>query len=293
MSSAASTVRAPVALIKAEWLPIFGGLLLLYGATFWDLSHTLWQVDDYAHGPIILALIGWIFWQRRNALLDAAEDVARAPGYILLSIGALIYALGRSQDIILFEVGSLLPVLAGVILITRGWAAVRALWFPLLFIAFLIPLPGLFVDALTTPLKQSISAIAESLLYVAGYPIARNGVVLMVGSYQLLVADACSGLNSMFSLSALGLMYLYLMKYRSRLHIGLVLASILPIAFCANIVRVMILVLITYHFGDEVGQGMAHGFAGMTLFTIALVMLLTFDAGLRRIFSGSDERRPS
>jgi exosortase/archaeosortase family protein len=82
----------------------------------------------------------------------------------------------------------------------------------------------------------------------------------------------------MFSLSALGLLYLYLMKHKSWLHNALILVSLLPIAFCANIVRVIILVLITYHFGDAAGQGFAHGLSGMVLFVIALIGILFLDA---------------
>ena len=260
------------------WLPVAAGLLVLYVPTFYDLGTTLWQSDDHAHGPIFLAVIVWLIWQKRAALLATPANVASIPGFGLLVFGLLLYALGRSQDIIIFEVGALAPILAGVLLATCGWAGLRALWFPLLFIAFLVPLPGFFVDALTTPLKQYVSVIAEQLLYVTGFPIARNGVVLTIGQYQLLVADACSGLNSMYSLSALGLLYLYLMGYQSRLHNALLLASILPIAFCANIVRVVILVLVTYYFGDAAGQGFLHGFAGMVLFIIALTILFGFDS---------------
>jgi exosortase B len=264
-----------------EWLPVAAGLLVLYVPSFYDLATTLWQIDDYAHGPIILVVIAWLIWDRRQALFAAPARTAPLPGFALLLFGLLIYALGRSQDIILFEVGSLAPILAGVLLATRGWPGLGAFWFSILFIAFLVPLPGFFVDALTGPLKQNVSAVAEQLLYAAAYPIARNGVVLTIGQYQLLVADACSGLNSMFSLSALGALYLYLMRYRSWLHNGLVLASILPIAFCANIVRVMFLVLVTYHFGDAAGQGFVHNFSGMSLFIIALLGLFAFDALLR------------
>jgi exosortase B len=160
----------------------------------------------------------------------------------------------------------------------RGWTALRALWFMLLFIFYLVPLPGTFVDGLTLPMKQSVSEIAAQILYAAGYPIARTGVILTIGQYQLLVADACAGLNSMFSLSALGLLYLYLMKHKSWLQNGLILVSLLPIAFCANIVRVIVLVLVTYHFGDAAGQGFAHGFSGMVLFVIALISILLLDA---------------
>ena len=118
---------------------------------------------------------------------------------------------------------------------------------------------------------------------MGGYPIARNGVVLTIGQYQLLVADACSGINSMFSLSAIGLLYLHLIRYKSWLHNGLILASLLPIAFCANIMRVMLLVLVTYHFGDEAGQGFIHKFSGMVLFVAALIILLLLDTILARV----------
>ena len=137
---------------------------------------------------------------------------------------------------------------------------------------------------MTLPLKQYVSEVATRILYATGYPIAHEGVILTVGQYQLLVADACAGLKSMFSLSAVGLLYLYLMRYQSWLHNGLILASLLPIAFCANIVRVVVLVLVTYHFGDAAGQGFAHGFSGIVLFVIALIVMLILDTILARFF---------
>ena len=138
------------------------------------------------------------------------------------------------------------------------------------------------MDGLTGSLKQSVSVIAEQILYLASYPVARNGVVLIIGPYQLLVADACSGINSMFSLSAIGLLYLYLMHRTSWIHNGLILASLLPIAFCANIVRVLLLVLVTYYYGDAAGQGFIHSFSGMVMFVVALIVILLLDAILAR-----------
>src|SRR5262245_39918333 len=184
------------------WAPVAVGLLVLYGPTFYDLANTLWKSDDHAHGPFVLAIIVWLFWVRRDALVAAPASTAPVAGFSVLLFGLLLYAVGRSQEIIMFEVGALAPILAGVLLATRGWAALRANWFPIFCVVFLVPLPGFFVDALTGPLKRSVSAIAEDLLYFVGYPIGRNGVVLTIGQYQLLVADACSGLHTMFSLSA-------------------------------------------------------------------------------------------
>ena len=157
--------------------------------------------------------------------------------------------------------------------------------FPLFFMLFVIPIPGFLIDALTNGLKQHISAIAEIVLYQLGYPIARNGVTLTVGPYQLMVADACSGINSLFSLFALGLIYLYLQAYTSKLRNFLLFLVIAPIAILANIVRVLVLVLVTYYFGDEAGQGFMHGLAGILLFIVALVTLYLFDVILGLLFT--------
>ena len=274
-----SSLRA----VGFEWLPVVAGLLVLYVPSFYKLGTTLWQEDGYAHGPIILMVLAWLVWEKRQVLLVPALQRAFLPGLALLILGLLMYILGRSQDVNVLEVGSLIPVFAGVVVAMRGWPALRSFWFMLVFAIYLVPIPGILVDAITGPLKQHVSAVAAQILYMGGYPIARNGVVLTIGQYQLLVADACSGINSMFSLSAIGLLYLHLIRYKSWLHNGLILASLLPIAFCANIMRVMFLVLVTYHFGDEAGQGFIHKFSGMVLFVAALIILLLLDTILARV----------
>ena len=276
----ARSLRSPVGF---EWLPVIAGLLILYVPTFYDLARTLWQKDDFAHGPIILAIIAWLIWDRRQVLLSVPARTAPVSGLALLVIGLLFYVVWRSQGITIFEGGALAPVLAGVLLAMRGWPAARAFWFTILFIAYLVPLPGFFVDAMTLPLKQNVSEIAAKVLYATGYPVAQDGVILIVGQYHLLVADACSGLNSMFSLSAVGLLYLYLMQRKSWLHNVLILASLLPVAFLANIARVIILVLVTYHFGDAAGQGFVHGFSGLMMFMIALIVIIVLDTVLAMI----------
>jgi exosortase B len=274
--------KSPQASLWLPWLPVALGLAAICLPSFYHLSETAWNTEENGHGPIILAVFVWLMWQKRNVLIeDAYINPSPVAGWASLVFGLLVFIIGRSQAINTLEVGALLPILIGILLLMRGWAAVKALWFPLLFLCFMVPLPGILVDMITGSLKQQVSVVAETVLYHVGYPIARNGVVLSVGPYQLLVADACSGLNSMFSLSALGLLYLYLMDYKNKAHIGAILLAILPIAFLANVIRVLILVLITYHFGDEAGQGFAHAATGMVLFVLALLMLLGFDGLLR------------
>jgi exosortase B len=274
--------------------PILLGLAALYLPTYYNLANTIWQSEDQVHGPIILAAVLFIVWQKRDCLTGEIQGRANPiAGWLLLLFGLLLYVLGRSQGVLIFDIGSQIPALVGILLITRGISAVRVLWFPLFFLLFMIPLPGMLVDVVTAPLKQQISELAEMVLYWAGYPIARSGVTLSIGPYQLLVADACSGLNSMFSLSAMGLLYLYIMQYRSWVRNGILIASLLPIAFVANTVRVIILVLVTYHFGDEVGQGFIHEFAGVLLFVVSLLFLFALDSLLGWIlpkFSKAESR---
>jgi exosortase B len=266
----------------SDWLPVAAGLLLLYAPSFYSLGVAHWGSDEGAHGPIVLAVTGWLVWRERAALLDRSR-AAPLMGVLLLLPGLLLYVLGRSHTLPAFEVVGLMPILAGALLAMCGWKAVRALWFPILFIAFMVPLPGILVDALTGPLKQQVSVIAEQTLHLAGYPVARSGVVITIGPYQLLVADACAGLHSMFSLSALGLLFIYLTRRPSVLHNALMLAAILPIAFLANLVRVLLLMLITFHLGDEAGQGFLHGATGILLLVVALMGLIGLDAALARV----------
>jgi exosortase B len=258
------------------------GFLALYLPTWWDLSSTVWANDEQGHGPIILCVSLWLLYQRRQALADLVPRPQPGWGWMLLSVGMMAYLLGRTQSIILLEVGSKIAVLAGLLLIFKGMAAVRIALFPLFFLIFMIPLPGPLVAAATTPLKSAVSTVAEMTLHALGYPIGRAGVILTVGPFQLLVADACAGLNSMFTLEALGLLYMNLMNYQSVARNVTLAILIIPISFVANVIRVMILVLVTYHFGDEAGQGFVHGFAGMVLFLVALVLILAVDNLLGR-----------
>jgi exosortase B len=179
-------------------------------------------------------------------------------------------------------------VLVALILLTLGRRALRTLWFPLFFLLFMVPLPGSVLVTVTGPLKAAVSAVAANLLYALDYPVARAGVILTVGPYQLLVADACAGLNSMFTLEALGLLYLNMIRCTSAGRNVALALLIIPISFLANIIRVMILVLVTFHFGDEAGQGFVHSFAGMVLFMVGLSLMIGTDKLLRMVFK-SDE----
>lgn len=266
-----------------EWWPVLLGVLALYVPTYLNLSKVLWGTDDQAHGPIVLFVVLYLFWQQREWLITSNKDRSKPLiGSTLFVLGLLFYIFGRSLDVLMFDIGSQILVLAGILLIMRGASTLKALWFPLFFIIFMIPLPGFFIDAVTLPMKMAVSYVAEHVLFWLGYPIARSGVILQIGQYQLLVANACAGMHTLISLEALGLLYLNIVRHDSLFRNITLAILIIPISFTANVIRVMVLTLVTYYFGDEAGQGFVHGFAGMVLFIVALTLIMSVDSILQR-----------
>jgi exosortase B len=260
-----------------RWWPLIVGLLALLLPTYLRLYESVWTQEAYEHGPIVLILFWFLVWRNRRQIFSVAAAPDAASGWPCLLLGLFVYFVGRTQNLPLFEVGAHIAILAGVLLLTLGWQSLRAAWFPLVFLLFLVPLPGFVISALTGGLKQWVSAVAESLLYRAGYPVARDGVVITVGQYQMLVADACSGLNSIYSLAAMGLLYVHLMNHKQMMRNAFLIAAIIPAALCANVIRVIFLILITFHFGDEAGQGFLHNASGIVLFVVALILLIGLD----------------
>lgn len=293
MTGAASRAPAQVpGLSAAAALPLLLGLLVLYAPIYVELSRTLWQEEAQGHAPVIALIAAALFWRLRQALAALPAPRHVLPGAALLGGGLLLAVAGRSLEVPLLSMASQMPVLAGMLLVLRGTAGLRLAAFPLLFLAFMVPLPGMVVEAMTGQLKELLSAASVDLLHALGYPAARSGVVIVVGQYQLLMADACSGLHSLFSLAALGLLYVHLTVRRHDLkdgaktgggpggaHAALLLAAILPVALAANLLRVVLLILATYHGGDALGRQI-HEAMGVLMFLVALALLFAVDGAL-------------
>ncbi len=275
---------------RMEMILLVAGLLAMYVPTYITLDKTIWNIVGQGHGPVMLALTCWLAYQRWDGLTQLPVGRSVVSGAVMLGMGLLFYVLGRSQEVLMFEVGSQILVLAGLLLLYKGVAGLRHMWFPLFFVIFLVPLPGVMVDALTGPLKAAVSYVAEGLMYAVGYPIGRAGVTLTIGQYQLLVADACAGLNSIFALEAIGVFYMSVVQHANKVRNILLAILILPISFVSNVTRVVALVLVTYYFGDEAGQGFVHDFAGILLFMVATVLTIGTDSLLGLFFKKNNPK---
>lgn len=259
-------------------------LLLMYAPTYAALDHYVWSVVGQGHGPVMLCLSLWLAWQRFPKLMATEPAPANLAGAASLLVGISFYAVGRSQDILFLDAASHIPVLIGITLLIWGWRGLKVMWFPIFFLFFIIPIPGSIVDAITAPLKAGVSYVAEAILYELGYPIGRSGVTLTIGPYKLLVADACAGINSIFALEAIGVFYLSIMQHTNHYRNVALALLIVPISFVSNVLRVIALVLVTYYFGDEAGQGFVHDFAGILLFMVATLLTILTDSFLGLFF---------
>jgi exosortase B len=267
---------ALVALLMRHW-PLVSGLAAVVLPTFVRLAQDVWSTDAGVHGPIVLATGGWLLARAWPAVRGDIRPGAPLIGWIAIIGSLLVFAFARAFDFISLEVAGMMGLLIGTAWLYLGAQVMMKLWFPLLYLCFMIPLPGWFIDTATAPLKSFITHTATWLLSAAGYPIAREGVTLFVAQYQLLVEDACAGLNSIVSLTSISLFYIYLLHNASWRYSAFLMAWILPAAIVANLVRVIMLVLITYYYGNAAAQGFLHESAGLLMFVIALLFIFAID----------------
>lgn len=276
-SATASEVRGgPAFKIPTSW-PLLLALAVLAVPTAVTLGEQVWSTEAGAHGPIVLVTGLWLLWRKMPELRALAKPGAWWLTALLLAIALPIYVFGRAYDFISLEVAGLYGVGVAMMHARFGFQALFKNWFPLLYLAFLVPPPGWVMDGITAPLKLFVSYVTTGALQFFGVPVYREGVTLMIAQYQLLVEDACSGMNSMTGLIAISLFYIYLLRNASWRYSLFLVCLVIPIAVIANIIRVATLVLLTYFFGDAVAQGFLHMAAGLLLFTSALLLVFLVD----------------
>ncbi|KTF67455.1 exosortase V [Sphingomonas sp. HT-1] len=271
------------------WLAI-AGLLALGIPTFITLGRQVWSSDGGVHGPIVLATGIWMLARQRDTLVRLRRPGNLLIGTLLLLLSLAVYTAGRVFDFVSIEATGLVATVITTGYLYFGGAALRAVWFPVLWLAFLIPPPGWMVDRVTAPLKEFVSYASTGFLSWLDYPILRQGVTLFIGPYQLLVEDACSGLRSLSSLVVVTLLYIYIKNKPSWGYALFIAMLVIPVAVATNILRIVMLVLITYHLGDAAAQSFLHVTTGMVMFVVALLCIFAIDWAVERLFLISRRR---
>lgn len=263
-------------------LLLCAGFLVLIAPTLIFVARETWSGEQGAHGPIVLMTGIWLLWTKWPTVRDAISPPAAWKAALLLTSLLVLFVFARITHIVEVE---------GYVMYATALAAVYALvgakvlWklaFPLCYLVFVFPPPETLVYTLTMPLKIAISETSIAFLQLFNYPIGGTGVTIQIGQYQLLVAAACSGLNSIVSLSALTIFYIYVRHSENLRYAAILLLAVVPVAIAANFIRVLILILLTYHAGEATAQGFMHDLAGITMFATALLLIYLIDLGLQR-----------
>ena len=241
------------------------GLLAILTALYWsimrDLSIQWWDDDNYNHGFLIPIFSGFLLWQERHRL-RAIEPAGSWLGLPVLLGGIAILLLGDIGAENFLMRSSLLVILGGLVLFLAGRQTLRAVRFPLGYLLFMIPLPGIIFYAITFPLQRIAAEQAAWALDLLGVPVLLDGNIIHLSQISLGVTEACSGIRSLISLLAGAAAWAYLMLPPGWLAVAFV-ASAVPITILANSARVVATGLIGQWFGVEYASGFFHEFAGL------------------------------
>jgi len=253
------------------------GAVSIIVPTMINVAEIGWTREDASHGPIVLLTGLWLLWRKWPEAVRNIDRPRTRNVTLALAFSLMLYALSRVTQIIEIEGYAMYLVLIAAVYSLIGFSNLRKIWFPLLYLAFAFPPPETIVAAITLPLKMHLSAASVWLLNIMGYPVALQGVEIYIGQYQLLVAAACAGLNSIITLSAITMFYIYIFHAKDMAFSAILMLFILPLALLANFLRVIFLILITYHLGESAAQGFLHNFAGIFLFATVMVLIFWID----------------
>jgi exosortase len=261
------------------------GCLAFVLPTMIGVARYSWSTEQGGHGPIVLATGLWLLWRELKSHPVPSRLGKLLPGAVAFGASAALFVVARITGVLEIEAFAMYGALISAAYVLVGGKVIRAAWFPLVYLAFALPPPDTVVAAVTQPIKIAISQAAVSLLYTLGYPVASSGVTIQIGQYQLLVAAACAGLNSIVTLGALCLFYSYLRHRSNFVAFVVICLAAIPVAMFSNFVRVLALVLITYYFGESAAQGFVHDFAGLLMFAVALLTIFAIDQAATPLYT--------
>lgn len=258
------------------------GVLALCVPTIFSLGRWSWSTETGAHGPIVFATGLWLIWRDLGAVRAEAKPQPALPDMLWLLALLPLYAVGRIINVLALESLALWGVLVVLAHLAYG-PALRRLWFPIVYFLFLITPPENVLFVATRPIKDFLSVAVVDVLSTLGYAVASTGVMIQIDSYQLLVATACSGINSLIGICAVSLLYVHLRRGSEPRYALLLTALLIPIAVLANFIRIILLVLMTHYFGESVAQGVFHELTGLGIFILSLLLLMAIDVLLQPV----------
>jgi exosortase len=228
--------------------------------------------ENYNHGFLIVPISLYLAWARRVDILNREPRPSRLAIPVLL-VWAGLFIIGVGAEISTFERISVVVFLLGCTLTLAGREITRMLMFPILFLAFMIPIPAEIYSGITNPLAILATTCSVSILRLASVPVCQEGNLIVLPNSSMEVMDVCSGLRTLISIIALALLMCHRL-FSSALERSFLLLLSIPVSIAGNIARITIAGLFSYEFSSRMSFASSHTIAGISAFLFSMVLLL-------------------
>jgi exosortase len=278
MTSPEISVPQKFRIDKKIWI-LFALIIIVYLPVLYDLFLDWYTDSNYSHGFLILPIALWLIWRKRHEL--AQIPASRNNLGLLFIIGSLFLLIAGTAGAEYFTTRvSFVFLIFSISLYMFGWQFTKEIWFAFFFMLFMIPLPYVIYYSVTFPMQLFASKVSTTILSAIGLPLLRQGNIIHIPNYSLEVAEACSGIRSLFSLLALGALFAYFTQ-PNKIKATILFLSTIPIAIAGNVFRISMTALAAHTISPKFAEGTLHEISGLLVFLFSLVLLVIFGAILR------------
>ena len=260
-------------LVPVFFIVLVMAFLGLFYETTWSMVSTWYVAETYTHGFLILPIVAWLIWRRRN-FLQNLRPTPQFLALIPLAAAGFLWMLGNLVDVQVVQQFALITMVVAAFLTVMGTEISKALIFPLAFLFFAVPMG----EELVPPLMEYTATVTVALVKLSGIPVYREGMFIALPSGNWSVVEACSGIRYLIASVTLGCLFAYINYSSMKKRLAFILvASIVPII--ANGLRAYMIVMIGHLSGMELAVGVDHLIYGWVFF--GLVMLILFVIGAK------------
>lgn len=286
MATSTSLVyRTPLLL----WILAVIGVVLATVSGFDALADMVrrWETsEEYGYGYMIPVITLFLIWQRKDRL-ELMPFTGSWLGVAVLAVGILITLVGQLSAIYTITQYGFVIAVIGAFYAVMGWTAFKVVVVPLLLLFLMVPLPAFVFNNLSSQLQLISSQIGVAVIRLFDISVHLEGNVIDLGTYQLQVVEACSGLRYLFPLIALSIIASYFYQATVWKRVIVILSS-MPITVLMNSFRIGAIGVLVDNYGIEQAEGFLHDFEGWIIF-MACVALLVAEMWLLSRF-GKDRR---
>ena len=286
-------LAASVSLPASAWpwlVMAVAGVVAVYGHALASLG-LAWQRPEYSYGPLVPVITVFMVLRELQRHPPLADHESRAPGLALVLAGLLLGLLGNAAQIPDIATHGFILLTGGFILVLAGTRQGLRFWPGWVHLIFMLPLPQFLYLHVSTALQGISSRVGVGFIDALGIPVLLDGNIIDLGSYQLQVAEACSGLTYLFPMLSFGWL-VALLYIGPNWHKAVIFLAAVPIAILMNAFRIGVIGVLVNRYGIAQAEGFLHFFEGWVVFMSATAILYGVAALLQRTLA-KDARPPT